>query len=237
MFKLQTKFLDLSDIRIAYCENGSGTSIILLHGNSGSKSIFKQYQNRYLDNFHTYALDSRGHGESVSIDSKYTINQYSDDVIGFCERLGIKKAYVIGYSDGGNISLFLAKKRPDIFERIIAVSPNYLVSGTTDNSMKLIRRFISIFKILKKLGINTTKMIMRFDLMLNDIGISDDDLKSIHTNMSILYAQNDMIKEDHILSIGEMIPNSIIEKINNCTHLNIMRNENTISSIKRFFSR
>jgi pimeloyl-ACP methyl ester carboxylesterase len=237
MPKLQTKFLDLSDIRIAYCENGSGTNLLLLHGNSGSKSIFKLYQDKYFSNFHTYALDSRGHGESISIDSKYSINQYSDDVIRFCENLGIKKAYIIGYSDGGNISLFLAKKRPDIFERIIAISPNYLVSGTTDKSLKLLRRIYSIFTFLKKLGVDTTKMILKWDLMLNDIGLSDDDLKAIRANIHILYAQNDMIKEDHILSIGNLIPNTTTEKINNCSHISILNKQNTIASIKSILSR
>ena len=59
-----------------------------------------------------------------------TIEKFSEDVIAFCNRKGIQQAFVIGYSDGGNIALFLAKKAPKLFPRIVAISPNTLANGT-----------------------------------------------------------------------------------------------------------
>ena len=130
MEKLPTEYLDLGDVRIAYREHGAGPALILLHGNSASKAMFSKYQTVHFATFRTIAVDSRGHGETVSIDTQYSIHQYSEDVIGLCRAKGISQAFVIGYSDGGNIALFLAKNAPDIFKKIVAISPNYLVSGT-----------------------------------------------------------------------------------------------------------
>ena len=60
MNNLPTQYLDLPTLRVAYCETGSGNNLMLLHGNSESKSIFKQYQTECFADFHTYALIAAG---------------------------------------------------------------------------------------------------------------------------------------------------------------------------------
>jgi pimeloyl-ACP methyl ester carboxylesterase len=225
------KYLDLDDIRISYTEAGRGPTLLLLHGNSESKAIFRAWQSKYFIDFHTFALDSRGHGKSVSKDDSLSIEQFSEDVIGFCEKLGIKKAYVIGYSDGGNIALFLAKKRPDLFPKLVAISPNYLVSGTEDSALRLFIRINQVLLALQKIGFDTRKWIMRFALMLSDIGLTEEDLRSIATNMRFLYAEKDMIKETHIREIASFVPRSSIRKIPGCTHLSIVKKREAIDDM------
>jgi len=228
---VETKYLALDNIKIAYTEYGSGPDLILLHGNSESKNIFKKLQLRYFKNFHTYAIDSRGHGQSISDDNEYSINQYSDDIINFCKKSGIHKTSVIGFSDGGNICLFLAKKCPEIFEKIIALSPNYLVSGTTDAFLKFLNKMHKMFLFLERLRFPMRKNIMRWELMLSDIGITDKELMEIKADMYILYAENDVIKEEHILKMAELIKNCKVKKILNTRHQNIYKNKETIHEI------
>jgi pimeloyl-ACP methyl ester carboxylesterase len=237
MEKLSTQYLNIQDIRIAYREYGTGPVLILLHGNSESKAIFSKYQAVHFKDFCTIAIDSRGHGESISNDAKYSIGQYSDDVIGLCRAKGITQAFVIGYSDGGNISLFLANKQPDIFTKIIAISPNYLANGTTDAALKLFRAFSKLLKILEKSGLPTRKAILRFDLMLNDIGITDEELRSIRTSLRILYAEHDLIKEAHIQEMGGLIPGATLQKIGGCNHLTILHKPETVEDIREYLLR
>jgi len=233
---MKTKYLQLESIKIAYCEYGCGPHLLLLHHNSGDKKLFKAYQKKHFKDFHTYAIDSRGHGQSISSDMDYSINQFSDDIIAFCDALGIEKAFVIGFSDGGNICLFLAKKRPELFEKIVAISPNYLVSGTKDGSLKGLTYMYKLLVFLKKLHLPVTKVIMRWELMLKDIGITDDEMKVITANVFILYADNDMIKEEHILSIAKLITNSKVLRIKNSTHLSICTKTESIKALLDYFN-
>jgi pimeloyl-ACP methyl ester carboxylesterase len=230
----QDKYLELSDIKVSYSESGSGEPLLLLHGNSESKAIFREYQARHFGDFRTYAIDSRGHGKSVSEDEEYAIEKYSEDVIAFCGRLGIKKAFVIGYSDGGNIALFLAKKRPDLFPKLVAISPNYLVSGTTDGALRLFRAVNGIFLALGRIGFNTKKWVMRFRLMLTDIGLTEEDMRSIRTSVRFLYAERDMIKEDHVREMASFVPGSSIRKIAGCTHLSILKSREAIDDMRKY---
>jgi pimeloyl-ACP methyl ester carboxylesterase len=236
MAKMVTEYVQLPDVRIAYRQAGSGPALLLLHGNSESKSIFAEYQQVRFPMFHTLAIDSRGHGETVSEDATYTIGQYADDAIGFCGALGIQKAFVIGYSDGGNIALHLAKKAPGLFPKLVAISPNYLASGTTDGTLKLFRMMKTVLGVLGKLGLQTRKAILRLNLMVNDIGITDDELRGIRTRVRILYAEHDLIKESHILDIGRLIPGATVCKIENSNHLTVYTKPEAITDIHQFLS-
>ncbi len=234
MRKLPTQYLDLGDVKIAYREHGTGPALILLHGNSESKALFSEYQQLHFRTFHTIALDSRGHGETVSNDARYSIDQYSLDVVGFCRAKDIAEAAVVGYSDGGNIALFLARREPAIFKKIVAISPNYLVSGTTDGALRLLRVTAGVLRALGKLGLPTRRALLRFDLMRNDIGITAEELGRIRTNLRILYAEKDMIKEEHIEEMGRLIPGATVRKIGRCNHLTILNKRETIEDIRKY---
>lgn len=128
---------------------------------------------------------------------------------------------MIGYSDGGNLALWLAVKAPGIFTKVVAISPNTLASGNKDSVIKAIEKNLNAMKRLRKWGFPNKKQIMRFELMLTDTGITEEDLRNIKTEVMILYAEKDMIKEEHILRISSQIPGGQVKKINNCNHLTI----------------
>lgn len=232
--KPATKFLDLADIRMAYRESGDGPTLILLHGNSESKNLFIRYQTRYFPMFHTFALDSRAHGESESSDESLSYERMADDVLNFCDKSGISDARVLGYSDGGILALYLAKKAPGRFKKIIAVSPNYLLSGLTDGAIRLIGRISGMLAFLVRIGVGLRKARMRFDLMIREVGLSAQDLRGIEDDILILYAEKDIIREEHIQDMGRLIPGATVKRIGGCSHLSIMSKPETLVAIKRY---
>jgi pimeloyl-ACP methyl ester carboxylesterase len=221
MTKFPTEFQDLGDINVAYWQHGVGPDLLLIHGNSESKAIFTDYP-KYFAGFHIWALDSRCHGESRSQDESLSIEQIADDVIRFCNTKGIKRANVIGYSDGGNVALYLAKKAPQLFPKLIAISPNTLVSGTTDGTLRLFRTVLGLLNFLAKVGINVKKQLLVINLMMRDIGLSFAQLSEIKTSVMVLYAEKDLIKENHIQEIAAAIPGSRLDKVPGCTHISII---------------
>jgi pimeloyl-ACP methyl ester carboxylesterase len=231
---MKTKYLQLDTVKVAYTEYGSGPNLILLHGNSQNKSIFRKHQLRYFKDFHTYALDSGGHGRSVSKNDEYSIKQYSEDIINFCKKLGIQKTSVIGFSDGGNICLFLAQKSPELFEKIIVLSPNYLAEGSTDSTLYFLNKMYTLFLFLNKIHFLPKRKVKIWELMLTDIGITEEELGAINAGIFMLYAENDMIKEEHILKMSGLIKNCKVKKIENSKHLNLYKKDETIKEILEY---
>ena len=234
MSELSTKYLNLEDVRIAYREHGSGPTLILLHGNSGSKRDFSRHQKVDFSMFHTLAVDSRGHGETISNDERLSIEQFSEDVIALCKTMRIDQAAVIGYSDGGNIALLLAKIEPARFTKIVAISPNYLFSGLTGGARRLIGALAKTLRFLKRLGLPVRAAVLRFDLMMDDIGLAAEDLAGIQTEMRILHAERDVVREEHIEEMGRLIPGATIKRIGGCNHLTILSKRETIETIRDF---
>ncbi len=236
MSRLRTTYADLGDIRLAYREYGNGPTLILLHGNSENKKTFEKHQLKHFKEYRTIAVDSRGHGQSISNDDGYSIRKYADDVVRMCEAIGIRESYLVGYSDGGNIALILASTAPQTFKKVVAISPNYLVSGVKEGYLRLAKAIVITLELLGRCGFPTRKSIMRFRLLLEDIGITDSELSNIQTSLKVLYAENDAIKEEHIQHIGRLVPGSTTNRIEKCNHLTILGKTSTIVQIKKFFA-
>jgi pimeloyl-ACP methyl ester carboxylesterase len=221
---------------MAFWHHGSGRALVMLHGNSGSKKTFSKYLLEYFTDFHGFALDSRGHGQSQSRDTQLTYEQQSLDVIEFCKTKGLQDVSVIGYSDGGILGLWLAVKAPEIFSKIVSISPNTVASASTEGFMQFLTKTLRTLNFFKKLGFPVKKQIMRFQLMQTDSGIRDEDLKRINTKVMIIYAEKDMVAEDHITHIAKLIPDCKLEKVMDCTHMTIPHQEETLRIIRAFLN-
>ncbi|MDP3449897.1 MAG: hypothetical protein Q8R87_04910, partial [Anaerolineaceae bacterium] len=88
----------------------------------------------------------------------------------------------------------------------------------------------------RKFGFPNKKQIMRYELMLTDTGINEGDLQNIKTRVKILYAERDMIKEEHILYLADKILGCDLHKVMNCHHLNIPFQEETIKVMQDYLS-
>src|SRR5690348_18236708 len=53
----------------------------------------------------------------------------ADDTIAFMDTLGTGPAHLVGWSDGGNVALLVAIKRPDLVRRLVAIGSNFSADG------------------------------------------------------------------------------------------------------------
>ena len=232
MDALETRYLDLVDAHLAYCEHGQGPDLLLLHGNSQSKRIFHRYQLEHFPDFHTVAVDSPGHGESTCRSDELCYAGCCDATCCLCERLGITHCSIIGYSDGANIALLMAKKAPRLLEKVVLVSPNYRVHGMTPGTITVIRFFLRLLHALERLGLNTRNVYRRMKMMMEDLPISEDDLRAMTADITILHAENDVIREEHLRDLAALIPGARLHQIAHCNHLSIMKQPEAIAGMK-----
>jgi pimeloyl-ACP methyl ester carboxylesterase len=79
-------------------------------------------------------LDSRGHGRSTRTDTPIGYDLMSSDVLALMDYLHIRKAALIGWSDGAIIGLDIAIHHPDRLTRLFAFAANSDPSGVKDVS-------------------------------------------------------------------------------------------------------
>lgn len=109
---------------IYYHEVGSGSPLILLHGNTASSKMFDDVINLYSNNFKVIVIDFLGHGRSDRLTS-FPVDFWYDEalqVIELIERNECKKVNLIGTSGGALVALNVALERGNLVNKVIADS-------------------------------------------------------------------------------------------------------------------
>lgn len=119
-YRVKGNFFDSDGCKIHYTIEGNGPFLILIHGYAVNADINWRWNGiirKLRKHFTTIALDLRGHGlsEKPTKPGSYGI-EMAKDVIRLMDHLKIDKAYIMGYSMGGFITLKLVTMYP---ERII----------------------------------------------------------------------------------------------------------------------
>src|ERR1700730_16236205 len=84
-------------------------SALLLHGITSSALSWGRVGTALADRYRVYALDMRGHGESIKPPrGTYSLRQTADDAIAFLEVLGLQRPALLGHSWGGATAIVLA---------------------------------------------------------------------------------------------------------------------------------
>ena len=124
----ETQFLETSFGKVAFTEKGEGpVTILFIHGNSASKSIFsKQFESSLADRYHLVALDLPGHGESDNArdpQNTYTIQSYAKLVGELASTLQIEPLVLVGWSLGGHIAIEAAAQGLPLAGIVISGTP------------------------------------------------------------------------------------------------------------------
>ncbi|MBO7196123.1 MAG: alpha/beta hydrolase [Clostridia bacterium] len=110
---MEKKFISIGSEKLAYLDIGQGPVVIMVHGNMSSSVHYEPLISRIKDKFRCIAVDLRGFGDSSYNNRFDTLEELADDVNAFTEALGIDSYYLVGWSNGGGVSLKLCAKYPD----------------------------------------------------------------------------------------------------------------------------
>jgi pimeloyl-ACP methyl ester carboxylesterase len=109
---------------------GDGPPLLLHHANGFCKGVFALLAERLRPRFRAFAMDARGHGDSAHPEApgSYAWARFAEDFAGVAERVAAecgtpRLALAVGHSFGGTSVLGAAKRRPELFERIVLVDP------------------------------------------------------------------------------------------------------------------
>ena len=106
-----------------------GRTLVLLHGGLSDSASMMRAVGPYLkEQFVLAAFDRRGHGRTADTDEPFSYDEMASETIAFIEELD-RAVYLLGHSDGGNVALIVAQRRPDLVRRVVVVGANFHYDG------------------------------------------------------------------------------------------------------------
>ena len=73
-------YIDINNVKLYYDVVGTGSPLILIHGNGESHEIFDEAVKLLSEHFTCYLLDSRGHGQSQKV-SEYHYADMAEELV------------------------------------------------------------------------------------------------------------------------------------------------------------
>lgn len=118
-------------VTLRYVEQGSknGPVVVFLHGYTDSHHTWDLNLPIFPRNFHIYALDQRGHGDSSRPECCYTQQDFAADVVAFLDAVGAEQAILVGHSMGSFIAQQVALDHPDRVQALVLVGSAPTVAG------------------------------------------------------------------------------------------------------------
>jgi len=114
----------VNGVRINYVEQGTGAeAIVFVHGYSGALGNWKHVLKFLPKEYHAYALDLRGFGQSENPGS-YKLTEIVEDIYAFSRELGVERFTYVGHSLGGKIGYKFALDHPDWLKAMFLVAPS-----------------------------------------------------------------------------------------------------------------
>lgn len=191
-----------------YIEKGTGKPLILLHGNGEDHEYFVHQIEYFSKSYRVLAIDTRGHGKSERGTAPFTIRQFAEDLYGFMQEHGIRKAHILGFSDGGNIALVFALHHPECVDKLILNGANLYSGGVKPTIQIPIILGYHIAKAFSKKSTAAKQNAELLGLMVNDPALTLEEISGISAKTLVIAGTKDMIKQSHTELIAENIPDA-----------------------------
>jgi len=105
--------------KLHYLEAGQGPPVVLLHGLGGDGSRWGPNIGPLAKDFHVFALDQIGFGQSDKPLANYHTGMLAEFLAGFLQAVGVPKASLVGNSMGASVALYMAVHYPQMVDKIV----------------------------------------------------------------------------------------------------------------------
>jgi pimeloyl-ACP methyl ester carboxylesterase len=130
----QDKFVEVDGLKLRYIEEGSGPSLLFLHGASlgSSADVFLRNLGPFAKaGFRAVAFDLPGFGLS-DIPAKQSVGQQRNSIPKFIDAAGLGKTALIAHSRSGGFAMQLALEDPSRYSHLIILGTGSLLPLQTE---------------------------------------------------------------------------------------------------------
>lgn len=213
-----TGYAPVNGINMYYEIHGEGKPLVLIHG--GGSTIRTTFGNVLADlakQYKVIAVELQAHGHTNDRHAPETFEQDADDVAALLKHLSIAKASIFGFSNGGNTTMQLANRHPEVVDKLIIASSFYkrdglppgFFEGMKSATLEVMPKPLT--DAFLKINPDTSALQNMFnkdrERMMNFTDWDDSVLTSIKTPALLICGDRDVVLPTHAVKMSQLIPN------------------------------
>lgn len=211
------QYVTCNGVRTYFEVHGQGEPLLLMHGGTLTIESFRQQTPALAERFRVILPERRAHGRTPDVEGPITYDLMAGDTIALMAALSIERAHLVGWSDGANVGMLVALRRPDLVQKLVLISGNFDVSGYTDEFTAFLQQATAdtwpslISDLYKRTSPDGSahwplvfEKIKR--MWLNEPKIRSQDLVAITAPTLVMCADRDAIKLEHTIDLFRGIP-------------------------------
>jgi pimeloyl-ACP methyl ester carboxylesterase len=197
-----------------YGELGSSKTLplLLIPGAFMAADSMMSWASAFANSRAVIVFDQQGHGRTPDTSREMSYEQFGDDAAALLRALGIDRADVMGYSQGGGVALQLAIRHPGLVNKLVSMSATYRQDGWYPSVIEALgglnaeafagtpveKAFLEHTPDAKAFNTYVDKMRV---LNKDDQNISDAQMRSIPAKTMVIVGDADGVKPEHALSM------------------------------------
>jgi pimeloyl-ACP methyl ester carboxylesterase len=212
-------YAPVNGLNMYYEIHGQGRPLVLIHGGGSTiQTTFGIILPMLAESHKVIAPELQAHGHTKDRDTPESFIQDAADVAALLNYLGIDKADIFGFSNGGHTALQLGIDHSEIINKLVIASAFYKRSGAVPGLFEGLQNasLANMPELLKEgyLSINNDSAGLQrmFDQdrtrMLGFTDWSDEDLASIKAPCLIIAGDKDVVTPEHATEMSRKIPNA-----------------------------
>jgi len=198
--------------RLYFETYGQGEPLLLLHGNGQSIAAWHLQIAELARHFRVLAVGTRGHGRSIDeTTTELTYDLLAQDVRQLLDALQLRCVRVLGWSDGANTALHLARQAPDYVSALVLVGANLTPEALDPPLLTFLQQQLA--------SLPPTSAAARWHrLLLQEPHLHPADLTGLRVPTLVLVGQRDVILEAHTRTLAAAIPGARLHIFPGASH-------------------
>jgi len=218
--------------------DGDGDTVLLLHGGlSNGDTLLDSIGGAIRERHRVVAFDRRGHGRTADTPAPFSYDEMAGETIAVLERVVDGPAHLVGWSDGGIISLLVALRRPELVRRMVVIGTNFhhegnmpLDFGPSEDGFAMIRhsydeRSPDGPEHFEEVAGKT------FQMFASEPTMTVDDLRRIEAPTLVMVGDDDLIKLSHTVELYESLPNGQLSVVPATSHVLPLEQPDVVANI------
>lgn len=227
---------------------GDGEPVLLLHGGVSSSDMLLEVLGPALDGFRLLAFDRRGHGRTADTPGPMSYGSMADETVGvIASVVGSSPAHLVGFSDGANVAMHVALRRPDLARSLVLIGGNYHHDGLVpdfldfdwDPGVPLVQLVTAAYGERSPDGVGHFREVLDKSraMWATQPTLTTADLRAIEAPALVLVGDGDEMTLQHTCSLYESLPDGRLAVIPGTSHLVVLEQPDIVSELVLAFLR